>query len=107
MRGEENKDSDKENEILDMILSTKFKDVILTEPDDGRGNTVLHVACEMHCLGFADMLLKAGSDTKAKNLKDQTPEDMVDLALADFKERIDCPKNQRVLERLNKIKKLF
>eukprot|EP00351_Strombidinopsis_sp_SopsisLIS2011_P001511 CAMPEP_0116881064 /NCGR_PEP_ID=MMETSP0463-20121206/13129_1 /TAXON_ID=181622 /ORGANISM="Strombidinopsis sp, Strain SopsisLIS2011" /LENGTH=80 /DNA_ID=CAMNT_0004532541 /DNA_START=663 /DNA_END=905 /DNA_ORIENTATION=+ len=80
--------------------------MILKEKDEGRGNTVLHIACEMHSFGLTKILIEAGADKSATNDKEESPLDMVNDALSDFGSRVG-PQKDRALERLMAIKNLF
>ncbi len=106
-RGKYYEETEKDKEILGILLSNKAKDVMLSQKDEAYGNTPLHVACSLHSFSLTNYLIENGSDIAIKNLVERTPEDIIDSEIQHYSAHLQTQDRDLTLERLRMIKTLF
>ena len=92
--------------ILEYLLSTKFGPNWMVQQDEAYGDTLLHIAVELHNVPFTKIVLannKADSKDdlfKVKNLKGIRPEQLLASELTKADGGVNEAKRERILGRL-------
>jgi hypothetical protein len=81
--------SQKDEELVSLLLKTGAKEAILNEKDESYGNTPLHVACSLHSFGLIKLLILGGSDLSVTNLAGKTPVQVVDSEIETYLGYVD------------------
>ena len=99
--------------MLEYLLGSKFGPNWMLQQDEAYGDTLLHIAVELHNVAFTKIVLannKADTESdlhKVRNLNGITPEELLANELKKADGIVNPDKRERILAKLLSIKDLF
>ena len=99
--------------MLEYLLGSKFGPNWMLQQDEAYGDTLLHIAVELHNVPFTKIVLtnnKEGTASdlhKVRNLNGITPEELLAKEIKKADGGVNQDKRERILVKLLQIKDLF
>lgn len=100
-------ETERDLEVVKLILKNKAREMILAAKDESYGNTPLHVTCSLHNVDITRYLLEQGCNREVKNNAERTPEEIVNNEIKTFSDYVPSKEQERTLMRLTQVKSLF